>query len=123
MPKFSFPKITLKRPSVGSIIYWVIGIGLAVGLMFFARGLTDCWSITALPGKAPATCGQGGQTVWNPEGTPIATVPVDSTPEIVAPEAPPPTWDGGSRVNVLFIGIDARDLNERAPRSDSMILF
>ena len=49
-----------------------------------------------------------------------------ATPEVSAPvDVPAPTWDGGSRVNVLFIGVDARDweVNASAPRSDTMILF
>ena len=124
MPKFSLPK--LKRPSLGSIIYWVIGIGLAVGVMLFARSFTDCWKITDLKGKPPSSCGyQAGDTIWNPQGTAVATVPVDLTPVVQAPEAQTPTWDGGSRVNVLFIGVDYRDweAGQGAPRSDTMILF
>ena len=126
MPKFSLPKISLKRPSVGSIIYWVIGLGLAAGLLFFARSFTDCWSITDLPGMPSASCGkQGVNPAWNPQGTAVAAVPVDITPIVQAPEAQTPTWDGGSRVNVLFIGVDYRDweAGTGAPRSDTMILF
>ena len=126
MPKFSFPKITFKRPSVGAILYWVLGIGAAVAVMFFARSFTDCWKITDLPGMPPSSCGfQPGDTIWNPQGTAIATVPVDITPVVQAPEAQTPTWDGGSRVNVLFIGVDYRDweAGTGAPRSDTMILF
>ena len=126
MPKFSLPKISFKRPSIGSIIYWVIGIVLAVGVMFFARSFTDCWKITELDGRPPASCGfQPGQDIFNPEGTAVATVPVDITPVVEAPEAETPKWDGGSRINVLFIGVDYRDweAGTGAPRSDTMILF
>ena len=44
---------------------------------------------------------------------------------VAAPEVELPTWDGASRVNILFIGLDYRDYiaNEGPPRSDSMILF
>ena len=37
----------------------------------------------------------------------------------------PPAWDGASRINILFIGLDYRDwqANEGPPRSDTMILF
>jgi LCP family protein required for cell wall assembly len=35
----------------------------------------------------------------------------------------PPAWDGASRVTILFLGLDARDVNESAPRSDTMILL
>ena len=127
LPKFKLPQIKLKRPSVGGAIFWVITIGLGVAAMLFARNFFACWTITSLPGMAPATCGAqaGGLPVFNPEGTPIATS-VAATPEVSAPvDVPPPTWDGGSRVNVLFIGVDARDweANQEAPRSDTMILF
>lgn len=127
LPKFKLPQIKFKRPSVGGIIFWVITIGLGVGAMILARGFFACWKITSLPGMAPATCGAqaGDLPVFNPEGTPIATS-VAATPEVSAPvDVPPPTWDRGSRVNVLFIGVDARDweANQEAPRSDTMILF
>jgi LCP family protein required for cell wall assembly len=125
MKKMTFPKLTFKRPSLGGIIFWVISIGLGVATLVFARGFFACWTITNLPGMAPASCGASANSgpVFNPQGTPIATG-VAVTPEISAPvDIPAPTWDGGSRVNVLFIGIDARDINESAPRSDTMILF
>ena len=127
LPKLKLPKINFKRPSVGGVIFWVITIGLSVAALVFARGFFACWTITNLPGMAPASCGAtaGGGPVFNPQGTPIATG-VAATPEVSAPvDIPPPTWDRGSRVNVLFIGVDARDweANASAPRSDTMILF
>lgn len=125
LPKLKLPKF--KRPPVGRIILWVVSLGLGIAAMIFARGFLACWTITSLPGMAPASCGAPGVTgpVFNPEGTPIATSAV-ATPEVIAPvNVPAPTWDRGSRVNVLFIGIDARDweANASAPRSDTMILF
>jgi LCP family protein required for cell wall assembly len=125
MKKMTFPKLTFKRPSLGGIIFWVISIGLGVAALIFARSFFACWTITNLPGMPPASCGASANSglVFNPQGTPIATG-VAVTPEISAPvDIPAPTWDGGSRVNVLFIGIDARDIKETAPRSDTMILF
>ena len=126
MAKLKFPKITFKRPTVGSIIYWVVGIGLAVGVMIFARSFVACWQITDLPGEMPETCReyQPGDIIFNPQGTPIATMPA-FTQVVSAPEEKAPEWDGGSRVNVLFIGVDYRDweAGEGAPRSDTMILF
>ncbi len=127
LPKLKLPKLNLKRPSVGGVVFWVIAIGLGVAAMILARSFLACWTITNLPGMAPASCGgiAASGPVFNPEGTPIATgeaIP----PEVSAPvNVPPPTWDRGSRVNVLFIGIDARDweANASAPRSDTMILF
>jgi LCP family protein required for cell wall assembly len=122
-----FPKITFKRPSVGGIIFWVIALGLGVATLIFARGFLACWTITNLPGIPPASCSGAGTSdtpQFNPQGTPIATALVP-TEEVVAPaDVPPPTWDGGSRVNVLFIGLDYRDWQTgEIPRSDTMILF
>jgi LCP family protein required for cell wall assembly len=126
LPKLKLPQINLKRPSVGGVIFWVIAIGLGVAGMILARSFLACWTITRLPGIAPASCGAAATTgpVFNPQGTEIATQ-VAITPEVIAPVEEAPTWDRGSRVNVLFIGIDARDweVNATAPRSDTMILF
>lgn len=127
LPKLKLPKLNLKRPSVGGVIFWVIAVGLGVATLIFARSFFACWTITNLPGMAPASCGAGTNSgpIFNPQGTPIAPE-VAATPEVSAPvDVPPPTWDGGSRVNVLFIGVDARDwqANVGAPRSDTMILF
>lgn len=125
--KLKLPKIAFKRPSVGGIIFWVISIGLGITAMIFARGFLACWTITSLPGVPPASCGTAAASgpSFNPQGTPI--VPEAAlTPEVAAPvDVPAPTWDGGSRVNVLFIGVDARDweAKQEAPRSDTMILF
>jgi LCP family protein required for cell wall assembly len=127
LPKLKLPKLNLKRPPVGRVIFWVIAIGLGVAALIFTRGFFACWTITNLPGMSPASCGASTNSgpTFNPQGTQIAT-DVAVTPEVSAPvDVPAPTWDGGSRVNVLFIGVDARDweANTSAPRSDTMILF
>jgi LCP family protein required for cell wall assembly len=125
MAKIKFPKITFKRPTVGGIIYWVIAIGLGIGALIFARGFIACWRITDLPGMLPPSCShipEKDQPIFNLKGTQIATMPAIT--EVVAPpEVQAPQWESGSRVNVLFIGVDARDIKETAPRSDTMILF
>ncbi|MBI5934567.1 MAG: LCP family protein [Chloroflexi bacterium] len=129
MPKISFPKFNFKRPTVGGIIFWVIALGLGVATMIAARNFATCWTITKLPGEAPSSCNVASNLPqFNAKGTPIPTQSVDpaATPQVAAPaDVAAPTWDGGSRVNVLFIGVDARDweANVGAPRSDSMILF
>lgn len=126
LPKLKFPQIEFKRPSVGGILFWVIAVGLGVVGMILARSFLTCWTITRLPGMAPASCGGAATTspVFNPQGTEIATQAA-ITPEVIAPVDTAPTWDGGSRVNVVFIGVDARDweANATAPRSDTLILF
>lgn len=121
----------MKRPSIGSIIFWVVMLFLGIGTFVFSRNFTACWNLTGLPGILPASCGGGVNPLagpdLNPEGTPNAVV--DVAPPTPAPEAPavplPAAWDGASRINILFIGLDFRDwqANEGPPRSDTMIVF
>ncbi len=84
----------------------------AVGLFGFVRDFTMCWRLTSLPGVPPANC--AGPSV-NPLGTPVIVKNQDivdptSTPESTAPEdVKYPTWDGGSRINILFVGLRGGD--------------
>jgi polyisoprenyl-teichoic acid--peptidoglycan teichoic acid transferase len=126
--KIKFPKIKFKRPTWGLLITWVVALGLGIGLFVIVKNLAMCWTVTNLPGVPPASCKLNvnplGTLVLNAEGTAVA--PVDlPTPVIEAPEAQLAQWDGASRVNILFIGLDYRDYiaNEGPPRSDTMILF
>lgn len=122
----------MKRPSVGQIAFWIVALTLAVAGFFFARGLATCWSATRLPGINPASCGTSPTVldgpVLNEQGTPIATSLAETLPpppvEIPKTDIPEP-WDGASRVNILFLGLDYRDweAGAGAPRSDTMILF
>lgn len=119
------------RPSVAQIAVIVVGLLLAVLGFFFVRGLVTCWTITALPGRAPADCGTvsaglDGPVVSNEEGTPVPSVNDLPAPPVSIPESDlPPAWDGASRISVLIIGLDYRDwlANEGAPRSDTMIVL
>jgi LCP family protein required for cell wall assembly len=101
---------------------------VAVAGFVFVRGLVTCWIVTALPGSPPARCGtvssgENGPVFTNEEGAPVPGVE-SLPPPISAPEAVlPPAWDGASRITVLVIGLDARDLDTSAPRSDTMILL
>ena len=121
----------IKRPSIGQVIFWLITIALAIGGFFFVRGIVVCWSATALPGSTPSYCGTSGSglsgPVLNEQGTPIATDDaLPPPPQIDIPDSELPlAWDGASRVNILFMGLDERDWTEGlgAPRSDTMILF
>jgi len=118
--KLNFPQFfrSLKRPSIGQIIFWGVAIALAIALFIFTRGLVASWRLTPI-----------GDTVPVPTKTaPVSTAEagVTSTPEVAAPsvELPPP-WDGASRVTILIIGLDYRDweAGQGAPRSDTMILL
>ena len=121
----------IKRPSTGQIIFGVVAIALAIGGFFFVRNIVTCWSATALPGSRPSYCGTTSSglsgPVINTEGTPVTVEEeLPPPPPIAAPDTDlPPTWDGASRVNILFMGLDERDWVEGlgAPRSDTMILF
>jgi LCP family protein required for cell wall assembly len=107
MPKISFPWFSTRR-----IVFWGVALVVAVGLFFFIRALTICWRLTALPGIPPADC------VGEPVNLLETLVIVDdkkTAPSTLTPEPPEPedvrypTWDGGSRVNILFVGLRADD--------------
>lgn len=114
--KFDFQKIVawLKKLPLGMIIVWVVALGLAIGAFNFLRNFVASMEMINLPGMA---------VVDSPDATPVA----DGAPQPEVIEAPetnlPESWDGASRVTILFLGLDARDLEIDAPRSDTMILF
>ena len=127
MNRFEFlKKIKFPKLSIGQMIFWGAAIALGIAAFVFARNLTDCWTITKLPGVSPASCANSSDTAdqFNPEGTPIATSELPPATPVVIPEAAlPPAWDGASRINILFIGLDARDIGQSGPsRSDTMML-
>jgi len=112
-PNLSF----LKRISIRWVILIVVALALAIPAFIFTRNFVVGWEITDLPGVAVKYNQQG-----EPEVSEVIPVPEDvGIPE---PELPP-SWDGGSRVTLLFIGLDERDweVGQGAPRSDTMILF
>ena len=119
----------LKRISIGRVIIIVIALILAISAFFAVSNFVTCWSITRLPGMAPSSCGvsneiNGPTITLDEQGNPVL---VDNGPliDLAAPEEELPSWDGGSRVTMLFIGLDERDweVGQGAPRSDTMILF
>ena len=115
----------MQRPSRLWIIFWAASVTLALGVLFAVRGIIGCWQITALPGIPPGYCnGQPKITPAPPlaqQGDSQRSLP-PAPPEIA--ESPPPQWDGGSRINILFLGLDLSDLraNDGPPRTDTMIL-
>lgn len=126
MNRFEFlKKIKFPKLSIGQLIFWVVTVALSVGAFVFAGKFTACWNLTNLPGIAPASCGQSnGLGTFNPEGTAIAPVDLPPTPNVAPVAELPPAWDGASRINILFIGLDARDVEvqDGPPRSDTMML-
>jgi LCP family protein required for cell wall assembly len=126
LKKIKFPK--LGRQSIAPIIFWGVTLALGVAMFIFSRSFTACWKLTGLPGMSPASCNgaSSAPVQFDPQGTPIATDAVLPPTPVAAPEvALPPTWDGASRINILFMGLDYRDwqANEGPPRTDTMILF
>lgn len=118
-----------KRPSWGTIIFWILAVVVSIAGYFFVRNLVTCWIVTALPGLPPSTCGtvnaaSDGPVVTNSEGTPVPGAESLPPPAVAIPESSlPPAWDGASRITILILGLDARDVDTSAPRSDTMILL
>ena len=107
----------LKKISIWQIILWVIAVALATLAFIFTRNFVAGWQITELPGVAVS---------YDEQGQPVASNDVPAPESVAIPEPElPPAWDGGSRVTLLFIGLDERDweVGAGAPRSDTMILF
>jgi len=109
---------------------WGLGLILGIALFLFTRGFVTCYSLTSLPGVAPSSCtGTKTTVIINPQGTPVvvtAAAPTVSAPQIALPQP----WDGASRVNILVMGLDYRDVTDAAnfanqgpARSDTMWLL
>jgi LCP family protein required for cell wall assembly len=120
LPKFA-------RPSVGRIIFWAIALLVAVGFFIFMRGFITCWELTSLDGAPPESCNSSTGVlpalVVNAKGTPIkSAIP---TSGVQAPVVQAPTWDGGSRVNIVFFGLrGGQTSGEDCPLcTDTIILF
>ncbi len=100
---------------IRQIVFWAVALGIGVGIFVFARDLTTCWRLTALPGIPSMSCaGEASDpleepVLVNPRNTPAPT----ATPEPSIPEkAEYPTWDGASRINILFVGLRGGDVSE-----------
>ena len=112
--KFDFKEILKKLP-YGMIITWLVAIALAIGAFVFLRSFVASMEMINLPGLA---------VVDSLDATPAAgEIPLLEAAEEASVSELPAPWDGASRVNILFMGLDARDLDTDAPRSDTMIVF
>ncbi|NTW08944.1 MAG: hypothetical protein HGA28_05185, partial [Anaerolineaceae bacterium] len=105
-----------KRPdgiAVGILVAFIILAGITGTLAFILiRNTVMGWTISDLPGS-PVISNSGNSA------EDILSAPMMPVEEV---EAKP--WDGKSRVNVLFMGLDFRDWQVGdIPRSDTMILF
>jgi LCP family protein required for cell wall assembly len=127
MNRFEFlKKIKFPKLSIGQMIFWGVTIALSIGAYFFVGNFTACWNLTKLPGMAPAICGTSNKSgTFTPSpGTAAGQADLPPTPNLVPVAELPPAWDGASRINILFLGLDERDLAAQSgpPRSDTMIL-
>lgn len=125
LKNIKFPK--LGKQSIPRIIFWGVILALSVGLFIFARALTTCWQVTALPGIPPSTCG-ASTGPNNPAFDPTAVASgteLPPTPDLSAPVVEYPKWDGASRVNFVFFGLRGGDpAQEDCPLcTDTIIVF
>lgn len=105
------PEPTPRRFPFGSLIVWVLVLALVPSLYNFARDFTTCWRLTSLPGIPPAYCSsQPVKALAEPVIviTQATAVPTATT-EAPVPEELYPTWDGASRINILFVGFRGGD--------------
>ncbi len=102
------PKISLQWFLIRRIAFWGVVLAAAVGLFFFVRAFTICWRLTSLAGIPPASC--AGEAV-SPLETPVVGNNQNTPSPTLTPEPSEsedieyPTWDGGSRINILFVGL------------------
>lgn len=103
------------RFPVRGLLFWSLGLVLAAGLFHSVREFTVCWRLTSLPGIPSASC--EGDLI-EPLETPVLAEdrkpPVStSTPQPPAVvEREYPVWDGGSRINILFVGLRGGDTTD-----------
>ena len=91
-----------------TIAFWGLALLLTFGLFNFVRELTTCWRLTSLPGLPPERCAsQRVDALLPPIIRPGQTAPAPTA--TLPPELPEdleyPSWDGGSRINILFVGL------------------
>ena len=102
----------LKKSSQRFLIFQILFLGIvsvmAVGIFNFVRDFTICWRLTSLPGIPSNDC---ASAAVNPMATPVFVegeekAEATSTPEVFsAQDIEYPSWDGGSRINILFVGL------------------
>jgi LCP family protein required for cell wall assembly len=124
MPPTSNRPIQFKLPrrpdklTAGLLVGFVVVAGVTAVLAFvFVKDLVASWTMTDLGG---VNIQPGEVTGNNPQVE--GTVPPGPLQPALGPTPQP--WDGVSRVNILFVGLDYRDWEAgEIPRTDTMILF
>lgn len=104
----------MDRLTLGLMIaFGVLAVVTAILAFVIVRNLVLSWDITDLPGVPKISLPQ------KTAGASGGSVPLQP----VSGPTPQP-WDGKSRVNILFMGLDYRDWEAgETPRTDTMILF
>jgi LCP family protein required for cell wall assembly len=105
--KITLPQDGLTRVLLG--LFVVVGIATAIVAFIAVRYVTATQTMINLPGDPviSASAGTAAGPLLQPETGPT-----------------PRPWDGVSRVNMLLMGLDARDWEKgETPRTDTMILF
>jgi LCP family protein required for cell wall assembly len=120
------PKIDLQTPLIRYGLFWAMALLLAAAVFSSVRAFTVCWRLTSLPGIPGPEC--EGETVY-PLETPVIVSDQKlprPTPiiEMIVDEPEYPTWDGGSRVNILFVGLRGETTGGGCPFcTDTLILL
>jgi polyisoprenyl-teichoic acid--peptidoglycan teichoic acid transferase len=125
--EYKLRNMSLRRSSIYYIIFWGIALASSGGLFMFVRSFTICWQLTSLPGIPSADCaGEEVHLLETPvvgknRNTPVPT----TTPEPpIAEKVEYETWDGGSRINILFVGLRGDSTGGGCPFcTDTLILF
>ena len=120
-------EVPARRFPIPALVFWALVLAGTVSLYGVVRDFTMCWRLTSLPGIPTAGCANAPA---DPLAEPVIltaqeTAAPASTPEAAAPEAEYPSWDGASRINILFVGLRGGDpLKEDCPFcTDTLILL
>ena len=99
-------------------VFLIVAVITAIVAFKVVGDLVRSWTMTPLDGIAIPTL--PAEVNW--QGTPMPGTDVVLQP---AAGPAPVTWDGTSRITILIIGLDARDLEAKteASRSDTMLLL
>ncbi len=109
---------------IGFVVAGLITAVLAFG---YINRFVGCSPTGVFNGMRLATCGGGSEALQGPEfgddpsDNPVVAAPADQ----VFAHSGPTFWDGSSRVNILVMGLDARDweTGQGAPRTDTMMVL
>ncbi|HLE73958.1 MAG TPA: LCP family protein [Anaerolineales bacterium] len=108
------------------VAFIVAGLATAVVSFVYLQRFVECSPSNVFPGLRLPFCGGGGGPAGGPEdGNGGGGGNHQGSSEEVYSFTSPDPWDGSSRINVLILGLDARDweAGSGAPRSDTMMVL